>query len=129
MKNWLPRPAGGMYIGTNLGDFPALDGESDGTADPDDGVGVVVQHVEHDDAGLEDAEKHRAHRETLQRLAVVPELDICDRGMQVSTSPFPTVWKLDSRAFMVQNGQLGSHEETKSGDEVFFFLFIYLFLR
>ena len=49
---------------------------TDKDADDDDFVGLVVQNVEQDDERLEDIEEDRTNRETLQRLAAPPELDI-----------------------------------------------------
>ena len=71
--------------GTDLGDLPALDGQADAAADLDDGVGVVVQHIEHDHHRLEHAEEDGANREALQRLAVVPELNVCSGGIDGSS--------------------------------------------
>ena len=45
-------------------------------ANDDDFVGLVVENVEQDDERLEDIEEDRTNRETLQRLATPPELDI-----------------------------------------------------
>ena len=49
---------------------------TDKDADDDDFVGLVVQNVEQDNERLEDIEEDRTNRETLQRLAAPPELDI-----------------------------------------------------
>ena len=45
-------------------------------ADDDDFVGLIVKNVKQDDERLEDIEEDRTNRETLQRLATPPELDI-----------------------------------------------------
>ncbi len=39
-------------------------------------IGLVVEDVEEDNEQLEDVEEHGANRETLQWLAVTPELNI-----------------------------------------------------
>ena len=43
---------------------------------PDDGVRLVVEDVEQDDEGLEDVEEDRPDGETLQRLPILPELNV-----------------------------------------------------
>lgn len=63
----------------DLGDLPEVDENPDEDADLDHEVGLVVQDVEEDNEGLEDAEEDGAHRQALQGLPAVPELDICAR--------------------------------------------------
>jgi hypothetical protein len=60
----------------DFGDFPHLDDQTDGDADFDHEVGLVVQHIQDNDEGLEDVEEDRSHGQTLQRLTVLPELDV-----------------------------------------------------
>jgi len=61
----------------DLCDLPEIDEEPDEDADLHHEVGFVVQDVEEDNEGLEDAEEDGADREPLQRLPAVPELDVC----------------------------------------------------
>lgn len=63
----------------DLEDLPHLDEEADHHTDPHDKVGLIVHDVEHNDEWLEHVEEHRAHRQTLQRLAIPPELDVWKR--------------------------------------------------
>lgn len=70
----------------DLCDLPEVNEEPDEDADLHHEVGFVVQDVEEDDEGLEDAEKDGADREPLQRLPAVPELDVCGEGTQAVTS-------------------------------------------
>lgn len=60
----------------DFGDFPQVNEKSDEDADLHDKVGLVVQDVKQDHEWLKDAKYDGAHRQTLQRLSAVPELDI-----------------------------------------------------
>jgi hypothetical protein len=43
---------------------------------PDYGVGLIVEDIEKNDEWLEDIEEDWPHRQALQRLPVVPELNV-----------------------------------------------------
>ena len=56
-----PHDGGVVRVDPDVDDFvdlPDLDDEADEAADLDDGVGLVVQHVEEDDDRLEHVEEH-----------------------------------------------------------------------
>lgn len=63
----------------DLGDLPEVDEDPDEDADLDHEICLVVQDIEKDHERLKDAEEDRAHRQALQRLPAVPELDICTK--------------------------------------------------
>ena len=48
----------------NFEDLPDFDRQADEDTDPDDEVGFVVHHVEHNNHRLEHVEEHRPHRQT-----------------------------------------------------------------
>lgn len=60
----------------DFGDLPEVDEQPDEDADLHHEVGLVVQDVEEHHQGLEHTEYDGAHRQPLQRLATVPELDV-----------------------------------------------------
>lgn len=60
----------------DFGDLPEVDKKTDEDADLHHKVGFVVQDVEEHHKGLEHAKYDGAHRQPLQRLATVPELNI-----------------------------------------------------
>ena len=57
-------------------DLPNLNTKADKDANFDDSVGFIVTDVEQDNQRLDHVEEDRAHRQTLQRLAALPELNI-----------------------------------------------------
>ena len=63
----------------DLGDLPEVNEDPNENADLDHKVGLIVQDVEEDHERLEDAKEDGAHRQALQGLPAVPELDICAR--------------------------------------------------
>lgn len=61
----------------DFGNLPEIDEQADEYADLDDKVGLVVQDIEQHYQRLEHPEYDGAHRQPLERLTAVPELDIC----------------------------------------------------
>lgn len=61
----------------DFGNLPEIDEQADEYADLDDEIGLVVQDIEQHYQRLEHPEYDGAHRQALERLAAVPELDIC----------------------------------------------------
>lgn len=61
----------------DFGNLPEVDEQADEYADLDDKVGFVVQDIQQHYQRLEHPEYDGAHRQPLQRLTAVPELDIC----------------------------------------------------
>jgi len=60
-------------------DFPELDGKTNKNADFNNKIGFIVENIEQHNKRLKDVEENRSYRQTLQWLAVSPELDICLR--------------------------------------------------
>ena len=83
MRNWEAIWSNTYLHIDHLGYFPGLDEKTDEDADLHHKVGLVVHDVQEHDQGLEDTKEHWADGEALQRLAVIPELDIYnERGMK-----------------------------------------------
>lgn len=61
----------------DFGNLPEIDEQADEYADLDDKVGLIVQDIEQHYQRLEHPEYDGAHRQPLERLTAVPELDIC----------------------------------------------------
>lgn len=61
----------------DFGNLPEVDEQADEYADLDDKIGLVVKDIEQHYQRLEHPEYDGAHRQPLQRLTAVPELDIC----------------------------------------------------
>lgn len=61
----------------DLGDFPQVNEKADEDADLHHKVGFIVQDVQEHHQRLKHSKYDGAHRQTLERLSAVPELDIC----------------------------------------------------
>jgi len=58
-------------------DFPEFNSKSNEDADFDNKISFIVENVQQDDQWLKDIEENWTHWQTLERLAVSPELNIC----------------------------------------------------
>ena len=67
----------------HLVDLPNFNAEPDEAADTDEGVGLVIQHVQEHDERLEHVEKDGAHGKALQRLSLTPKLDVVLKGQKL----------------------------------------------
>lgn len=61
----------------DFGNLPEVDEQADEYADLDHKIGLIVQDIEQHYQRLKHPEYDGAHRQPLQRLTAVPELDIC----------------------------------------------------
>ena len=60
----------------HLVNLPYLDSKADEAADLNDGVGLVVEHVQQHDQRLKNVKEHGPHTEPLHRFSFVPELNV-----------------------------------------------------
>lgn len=59
--------------------LPDFNAKSNEDADFDDEVGLIVHDIKKYNDGLKDVEEDRTNRQTLERLTVAPELNICTK--------------------------------------------------